>query len=75
MLFIADVLQGLVDVDTQVFLSINGIHNPYFDFFMSAYSGKWIWVPMYAAILYVLLRNMSSQLVFEPYPLSIARVT
>lgn len=59
MLFIADVLQGLVNVDTQVFLSINGMHNPYFDFFMSTYSGKWIWVPMYAAILYVLLRNMS----------------
>ena len=59
MLFIADVLQGLVDVDTQVFLSNNGMHNPYFDFFMSAYSGQWIWVPMYAAILYVLLRNMS----------------
>ena len=24
---------------------------------MSAYSGKWVWIPMYAAIWYVMLRN------------------
>lgn len=29
----------------------------YFDYFMSAYSGKWVWIPMYAAIWYVMLRN------------------
>ena len=33
------------------------MHNTYFDYFMSAYSGKWVWMPMYAAIWYVMLRN------------------
>ena len=33
------------------------MHNTFFDYFMSAYSGKWVWVPMYAAIWYVMLRN------------------
>lgn len=52
-------LQGLIDVDTDIFLSINRMHNTFFDYFMSAYSGKAIWVPMYAALLYVMLRNFS----------------
>lgn len=54
-----DALQGAINLDTDLFLSINRMHNTYFDYFMSAYSGKWVWVPMYAAILYVMLRNFS----------------
>ena len=52
-----DALQGAIDIDTNIFLFINGMHNTFFDYFMSAYSGKWVWVPMYAAIWYVMLRN------------------
>jgi undecaprenyl-diphosphatase len=33
------------------------MHSPFFDTFMSTYSGKWIWIPLYAAILYVTLRT------------------
>lgn len=54
-----DALQGLVNLDTDLFLSINRMHNSFFDYFMSAYSGKWVWIPMYAAILYLMLRNFS----------------
>ena len=28
------------------------------DYFMYVFSGKWIWVPLYAAILYVIVRNL-----------------
>lgn len=52
-----DALQGIVDIDTSVFLAINGMHNTYFDYFMNMYSGKWVWIPMYVAIWYVMLRN------------------
>ncbi len=38
-----DALQGAIDVDTNIFFSINRMHNMYFDYFMSAYSGKWVW--------------------------------
>lgn len=48
-----DALQGAIDVDTNIFFSINRMHNMYFDYFMSAYSGKWVWIPMYAAIIIV----------------------
>ncbi|MDE5711817.1 MAG: phosphatase PAP2 family protein [Bacteroides sp.] len=59
MMLLMEVLQGVIDLDTKVLLSFNGMHNTYFDYFMSAYSGKWVWIPMYAAILYVMLRNFS----------------
>ena len=36
-----DALQGAIDIDTNIFLFINGMHNTFFDYFMSAYSGKW----------------------------------
>lgn len=35
-----DVLQGAIDIDTNIFLFINGMHNTFFDYFMSAYSGN-----------------------------------
>ena len=56
-MMLLDILNQVVDIDTDIFLSINRMHSPFFDYFMSAYSGKWIWVPMYAAIWYVMLRN------------------
>lgn len=59
MILLTNALQGLIDVDTDIFLFFNGMHCTYFDYFMSAYSGKLIWIPMYAALLYVMLRNFS----------------
>ena len=46
-------------MDTCVFLFFNGAHNEFFDYFMKAYSGKWIWVPLYATLLYVMIRNFT----------------
>lgn len=53
----SEVLNELINIDTNIFLSINRMHSPFFDYFMSTYSGKWIWVPMYVSIFYVMLRN------------------
>ena len=47
----------LSDIDTQLLMCFNGIHSPFWDYFMSAFTGKVIWVPMYASILYILLKN------------------
>lgn len=44
-------IDWLNTIDTQVFLALNGLHAPYFDAFMKLFTGKWIWVPMYAAVL------------------------
>ena len=44
-------IEFLSDIDTQLLLFFNGIHSPFWDYFMSAFTGKVIWVPMYASIL------------------------
>lgn len=59
MILLMDALQGAIDADTNLFLFINRMHNTFFDYFMNTYSGKLVWIPMYAAILYVMLRNFS----------------
>ena len=52
-------LQSLVETDQSLLLYLNGLHNTFWDYFMSAFTGKAIWVPMYASILYVLLKNFN----------------
>ena len=47
----------LIDADTQLFLFFNGMHVDYLDRFMMIFTGRFVWVPMYAALLYVVLRD------------------
>ena len=49
------IVQYLSEIDTNIFLYFNGIHSPFWDYFMSSFTGKFIWIPMYATILYILL--------------------
>lgn len=44
--------------DAALLLAINGWHSPQADAFMYAYSGKLVWVPMYASLVYLLFRNL-----------------
>lgn len=57
-MILADVLSGLVEMDTDLLLAINGWRAEWADLFMYAFSGKWIWIPLYASILYVIARNL-----------------
>lgn len=59
MLFIETLQDSIINADTNLFLAINQMNHPFFDRFMSVYSGKWVWIPMYASIFYVLLRNFN----------------
>ena len=52
-------LETLQHLDQQILLSLNSLHTPYWDNFMWLFTGKIIWIPMYASILYVLLRNFN----------------
>lgn len=54
-----DFISLLKDWDANLLLIINGAHSSYWDTFMYVYSGKWIWIPMYMALAYVLFRNFS----------------
>lgn len=50
-------LETLNHLDQQLLLALNALHAPFWDSFMWYVSAKWTWVPMYATILYILLRN------------------
>ena len=47
------------DLDTSVLLYLNGLHNAFFDSFMMLFTNKWIWVPFYLSLVYVLWKNMT----------------
>ena len=57
------ITQWFVDGDTSLLLAVNGMHSSYFDTFMWLCSRKFEWIPFYASILYVLLRNFSWRVV------------
>ena len=52
-----EILTPLTELDTDALLAVNGWKHVWADQFMYAYSGKWVWVPFYASILYVLFKN------------------
>lgn len=45
----------LNQLDTQIFLTFNGLHSDFFDSFMKLFTGRFIWIPMYAALAAVVL--------------------
>lgn len=56
-----DILSSLIEADNACLLAINGWHSEWADTFMYAFSGKWIWIPFYVSLFYVIVRNMRWQ--------------
>lgn len=56
-------IEFLNQLDTSVFLFFNSLHTPFFDRFMMLCTGKFIWIPMYATILYILLKSFRPRMV------------
>lgn len=50
-------LQALKQLDTNIFLYLNGMHSPLCDHVMWLVSDKFIWIPLYAWFLWLLYRN------------------
>jgi undecaprenyl-diphosphatase len=47
-------MQFLIDLDKAIFLAINGWHSPFFDHLMYWLSDKFIWIPLYAVLLFLI---------------------
>lgn len=47
-------LDWLHQVDTSIFLALNGLHSNFFDQFMMAATGRFAWVPFYLALALML---------------------
>ena len=57
--FFKEFILWLSDIDARLLLIVNGAHSPFFDSVMWGISGRWIWVPFYAVLAYLLFRRMS----------------
>jgi undecaprenyl-diphosphatase len=47
--------------DTWLFLSLNGVHNQFFDFIMFWLSNKLIWIPLYLFVIYLMIKRYKKQ--------------
>jgi len=50
------VLEFLKSADRGLFLFLNGMHNSFFDFVMYWASDRFIWIPFYLVLLYVIIK-------------------
>lgn len=57
--FFKEFILWLSDIDARLLLIVNGAHSPFFDSVMWCISGRWIGVPFYAVLAYLLFRRMS----------------
>lgn len=57
--FFKEFILWLSDIDARLLIIVNGAHSPFFDSVMWCISGRWIWVPFYAVLAYLLFRRMS----------------
>jgi len=48
--------QWLIHADINLFLTLNGFHNTFFDTIMYWVSNRWIWIPLYVWIFFRLTR-------------------
>jgi len=50
-------LDFLNNIDTEIFLFLNGQYNSVSDFIMLWSSNKWIWAPLYLILIYVIFKR------------------
>jgi len=59
-----NLMEILKQLDTSLFLMINGLHSAFFDLFMFTVSGTLTWVPLYAAVLYVIIKHWKREAIW-----------
>ena len=54
-------LDFLKQIDQSIFLALNGCHSPFFDSFFWWMSNKYIWIPLYLFMAYLIIRKYKRQ--------------
>jgi undecaprenyl-diphosphatase len=54
-------IQSIKDIDTQLFLFLNSLHNPFFDVVMFWASHKNFWIPLYAFFLFLSYKHFGKK--------------
>ena len=51
-------IEFLQNIDAQMLMAVNAMHSPFFDRFMMAFTGRWVWVPFYCVLAWYMVRRM-----------------
>jgi undecaprenyl-diphosphatase len=54
----------LHELDTKLELAINGAHHPSFDIIFFYASNKWVWIPFYGWLFYLLYKTYQKKILF-----------
>ena len=54
-------MDWIQNIDTEIFLNLNHIRTEFADSFLTLFTGKLIWIPLYAAILFTLCKDFRWQ--------------
>lgn len=57
-------LESLKAIDTSIFLAINGAHAFIFDFVMYWASVRWVWIPLYALLTWLIYKHYGRKVVW-----------
>lgn len=57
-------LETLNQIDTKLFLFINGMHNTFIDPIMYWASHKFFWIPFYAIIIFILIKEYKKRSIY-----------
>jgi undecaprenyl-diphosphatase len=56
-----DWLQNILEIDKELFLYLNSLHNPFWDTIMLMVTRKETWIPFFAIILFFIIKNYRSK--------------
>ncbi len=54
-------MEFIKNIDTELFLFLNGLHNSFFDFLMYWLSNRLIWIPAYLFIIYLIIKRFKTK--------------
>ncbi|MFV5703238.1 phosphatase PAP2 family protein [Flavobacterium sp. XS2P12] len=57
-------LEKINQIDTKLFLFLNGKHNSFFDPIMYWASDKWFWLPFYVFLVFIIIREFHKKSVY-----------
>lgn len=54
-------LEHLLELDKEIFIHLNGYHNPFWDSVMVLITDKLVWLPLYAYLLYLIFKDYGKE--------------
>jgi len=62
-------IDKIKSIDESLFLALNEIHSQFFDFIFFWASNKYIWIPLYLILLFLLYKNYKKETLFITFTL------